>query len=89
MFLVRQLRPHPDVVARRMGDRAVLVHLKTNAIFELNDSGVRIWELIREHGAPDAVADALVEEFSIDRARAERDVHELVAELKSAGLLQA
>jgi hypothetical protein len=37
---------HPNVVARRLDDATVLVHLDTSRIFTLNPTGARIWELL-------------------------------------------
>ena len=41
----RKVRQSADVVSSRMGDAGVLVHLQTNRIFEVNATGLRIWEL--------------------------------------------
>ena len=43
-----KLQAHPDVMARPIDDAFVLVHLKTDQIFELNGTGGRIWTLITE-----------------------------------------
>jgi len=40
------LKPAPEVLARRLPGGAVLVHMRTNRIFELNETGARIWELL-------------------------------------------
>ena len=44
----QRLRPSEHVVSSRLGDVGLLVHLKTNQIFELNTTGLRVWELIGE-----------------------------------------
>ena len=43
---VTPLRPNPDVIARHLGDGAVLVHIPTNQVYELNHTGARVWELM-------------------------------------------
>jgi len=40
------LRPDPDVLARRIDDKLVLVHLRTDRLYEMNPTATRIWELI-------------------------------------------
>lgn len=81
------MRPSPDVVYRRLGDTAVLVHLGTNEIFELNDSGARLWELLGEgHGLDDAIQ-TLVREFDVDEATARRECGDLVTDLLGRRLL--
>jgi hypothetical protein len=41
-----ELRPEDDVVSRRLEDEVVLVHLRTNRIYKLNETGARLWELL-------------------------------------------
>jgi len=39
--------PDPEVVARRVDDEIVLMHLGTSHIFALNPTGARFWELLK------------------------------------------
>jgi hypothetical protein len=81
-------RPHTDVIARQMGDGAVLVHLATNTIFELNRTGARVWELLGQGVTSSGIAAALVEEFQVEIDRASREVDDLIERLIGAGLLE-
>ena len=82
-----QLRPAADVVARRLGDSAVIVRLSTNQIYELNLTGARLWELIeRGTGQQDAVA-TLADEFDAPRDDIARDVAAIVRDLTAQGLI--
>lgn len=82
-----ELRPSPHVVSSRLGDAGVLVHLKTNQIFELNATGVRIWELIVEGRAFEGIVGVLGAEFSEDADRVRHEVTELVLALQREGLV--
>lgn len=82
------LRPKPDVVARRIDDAGVLVDLHTNKIFEVNRTGIRLWELLADGLASDAVLDTVMQEFDIDRTSAERELTTFVADLRASGLLE-
>jgi hypothetical protein len=82
------MQPASDIVARRLGDGGVLVHLPTNRIFELNDTGMRIWELLVAGLPADAIATALVDEFSVDADQCTSEVHRLLEELAEAGLVR-
>jgi hypothetical protein len=81
------LSPNPEVVSRRLGDGAVLVHLSTNKIFELNDTGARIWQLISERATEDRIVENLVHDFEVDAEQATQEVLALVARLRAEGLL--
>jgi hypothetical protein len=82
--------PHPNVVARRLDDSVVLVHLETNRIFTLNLTGSRIWDLLtgaaghRDVGELEAMLRA---EYDVDDERLHDDVVSLVAQLAEERLL--
>ena len=63
------------------------MNLATNRIFELNETGARIWELLAD-GSP-APADTISAEFSIDRPAAAAAIERLIQELQAAGLLKS
>ncbi len=72
---------------RRLGDRLVLVHLVTNQVYELNNTGARVWERL-EAGAKEAeILERLTAEFEVGTEKLRRDVEDLLRELKSAGLI--
>jgi len=79
---------HPDVVFRVLDDGAVLVDLSTNQVFELNTSGAFVWERVTLGDAPDAIVDAVIARFDVDRDAARGDVTELLAALASRGLVR-
>lgn len=81
------VKPASDVIARQLGDAAVLIRMRTSRIYELNSTGARIWDLVKEHARLDTVIDAVVDEFHVSRLEAEKAVTELVAVLRSEGLL--
>ncbi len=65
----------------------VLVHLESNRIFELNETGARVWELISEGLERDQVVQRLVQEFAVDATRVSNELDALVADLEREGLL--
>jgi hypothetical protein len=76
-----------DVVARRVGDSAVLVRLATNRIYELNATGARIWELLTQQKPRTEIIDVLEREFAADRPELESAFDELIASLRAEGLV--
>jgi len=81
------LRPASDVVARQLGESAVLIRLTTNRIYELNPTGARIWELVGTGTTVDAVLDALSKEFDAPAETVKSEVDDLVRSLMAEGLL--
>jgi hypothetical protein len=79
--------PHPDVVWRRVGEEAVLVNLKTNRIYSLNDTGARLWELLAADHDLEAAEAALIEEFDVEEGKLRNEVAAVLEELAREGLI--
>ena len=81
------LRPHPQVVARRVGDEVVLVQLDRNSIHALNQTGARFWELLADGRSRAECCEQMLEEFDVSRAELDREIDELLGQLFREGLL--
>ena len=79
-------RPASDVVARRLGESAVLIRLTTNRIYELNATGARVWELVQQGLSRDDMVGRLAGEFEISSLAIAPDVDELLQMLHVEGL---
>lgn len=82
-----QVNPHPDVVAERVQDEIVLVHLKTNQIYALNATAARAWELLGEGHERDAIAERLQREFDAVPDELQHEIDQLLSSLTDAGLV--
>ena len=76
------------MVSSQLGDAGVLVHLRTNRIFEVNATWLRIWELAGEGRPLAEIEDTLRGEFDVDPARLHTELLNLVDELAREGLLE-
>ena len=81
------LIPSPDVVSRRLGDTTVLIHLRTDKIFELNSTGSRLWELLDGGSDRERLQHELLREFDVDREELAREIDTLVSSLVSEQLV--
>ena len=81
------LRPSPEVISKRLDEATVLVHIPTNLIFELNETGTRVWELLGQGLDTNTIVGFLVEEFDVDKARASNEVNDLLVQLRTKDLL--
>lgn len=84
----RRIRQSAQVVSSQLGDAGVLVHLRTNRIFEVNATGLRIWELAGQGRTLGEIEDTLRGEFDVDPARLRTELLDLVSELSREGLLE-
>ena len=69
-----RVRLNPDVLAQRVEDNLVLVHLDTNQIYNLNDSAARLWELLAAGLDVDEAKQQLLQEFEVSMEQLERDI---------------
>lgn len=81
-------RPHPEVLARKVRDEIVLVHMGRNEIFALNRTGARLWELLSEGRTRSAAVEQLRTEFDASVEVVERETDTLIALLEREGLVE-
>jgi phosphohistidine swiveling domain-containing protein len=77
----------PDVLFRKFGDEAVLLHLGTERYFTLNDTALRIWELLTSGEGIPATAAVVAQEYDVDLDTVTADIEALLAELRSLRLI--
>jgi hypothetical protein len=76
-----------DVVARKVGETTVLVRLQTSRIYELNGTGSRIWELIRENRSRPEIVEILAREYDEEAGVIEAALDDLLSRLRTEGLV--
>ena len=76
-----------DVVARKVGDATILVRLQTNRIYELNVTGSRIWELLKENRSRPEIVETLVREFDEQADVIGAAIDDLLRQLRAEGLI--
>lgn len=78
----------PEVMARQVGDETVILDLTSGKYFGLDPVGTRVWHLLAAGKPLAEVCDAIVAEFEVTRADAEEDLRELLANLRTEGLIR-
>jgi hypothetical protein len=84
--VVAVFKPSAQVLYRQLDESAVLIHLETNQIYELNATGRRIWELVQEGLDRDAIADRIQQEFAVGGEQL-REIDDLLAALLAKQLI--
>ena len=81
------LVPASDVHARPFDGELVVLDLKSNAYFGLDEIGARIWSEFAQGFDIDTPVIRLAEEYDAPRSEIDADVRELAEKLVEAGLL--
>ncbi len=87
--LHNKIKPDPDVVVTELEDKeAVLLHLGTKTYFTLNETGLRIWQLMNSGLTPGEISARLPEEFDVSPEKAKESVKNLISELITEKLVK-
>ena len=83
-----RFQPSRDVVANRICDTTVIIHMKTNRILELNRTGSRLWELLCEGHDRTEIQRRMLQEFNVPEAQLASEVERLLAALRTELLIE-
>ena len=87
--LDQAVKPNPEVVCTDVGDKeAVLLHLDTKKYYSLNQTGLRIWQMLSKGQTPAEVIGQIEAEFDVTPEKARESVSDLLKELISEKLMQ-
>ena len=83
-----KVEPSDDVIFQPLKDEIILLNMKTQKYFGLDDVGSDIWRLLVECGDLETVADRMIAEYDADRDTIRKDLGILIDRLLEAGLLK-
>lgn len=83
---------NPDIVARKIADEIILVPIlrkvgDVESIYNLNQVGARIWELIDGKRQVEEIRDLIVAEFEVSQEEAEKDLLTLLEQFNEIGAI--
>jgi hypothetical protein len=82
-----RLVPAADVLFTEIDNETVLLNIRTERYYSLDDIGTRCWQLLSEDGDVDSLVTRLASEFNAEPATLRQDVTDLIQRLTEAGLL--
>lgn len=78
----------PDVLAQTVEGRTVLLDLRDERYYSLDDVGTQIWSLLTEHPDVDRIVEGMVALYQVDAGTIREDLRAFFARLAEAGLVQ-
>ncbi|MCA9906772.1 MAG: PqqD family protein [Anaerolineae bacterium] len=78
-----------DVLMREVGEEIVILNLRTEAYYGLNQQGARIWILLNESKSVQQILDTLLTEYDVERGTLAHDLQQLIDDLLEHGLIRA
>ena len=77
-----------EQISSDLAGEAVILNLKSGVYFGLNEVGARIWTLIQQPQSLRDLRDALLAEYDVAPEVCDRDLLQLIQELKAADLIE-
>jgi hypothetical protein len=77
----------PNVLAQRVEDELVVIHLVSNQIYHLNSTAARLWELLETGLDLDQAKQQLMQEFEVSKGELEQDIADVLTSLAENQLI--
>jgi len=83
------VEPGDEVIFQALHNEMVLLNMKSQEYFGLDDVGSEMWNLLVQHGDVETVVAILTERYNVDQETLRQDLVALIGRLMEAGLLKA
>ncbi len=87
-LLALEAQPTPDILCRELAGESVLLDLKNQRYYGLDEVGTRIWQLLGEGGRADDIARAMLDEFEVPEPQLRSELSDFLHQLADAGLIE-
>ncbi len=77
-----------DVLVQVLRDEVVILNMKSEEYFGLDDIGTRMWQVLTTSETIEQAYRALIEEYQVEPDQLRQDLSELVGNLVDKGLLE-
>ena len=78
-----------EALSQEVNGETVILDLKSESYFGLDEVGTRIWQLLQEHGETKKVFDVMLDEFDVDADTLASDMKNLIDHLVDKGLISS
>ena len=77
----------PEVLSQEVDEESVLLDLKSESYFGLDEVGTRIWQLLKNGSDLQNVFEILLAEYEVGEDKLKKDLQEHITQLVDAGLI--
>ena len=74
-------------MSQEVNGETVILDLKSEQYFGLDETGTRIWQLLNEFRGLQEIFDTMMEEYDVEEGQLETDIKNLLAEMVANGLI--
>ncbi len=77
-----------EQVSCPLGEESAILNLKNSVYYGMNPVGARVWNLVQQPKSVSQLRDTLLEEYEVDATRCERDLLDLLEQMRVEGLIE-
>jgi len=77
-----------EQVSCPLGDESAILNLKNSVYYGMNPVGARVWNLVQQPKSVLQLRDTLLEEYDVEATRCERDLLDLLEQMRLEGLIE-
>jgi hypothetical protein len=77
-----------EQVSCALGDESAILNMKNSVYYGMNAVGTRVWNLLGEPKTIVQLRDTLLDEYEVEPTRCERDLLQLLEQLRAEGLIE-
>ena len=76
-----------DVLTQEVGGETVILDLKSESYFGLDEVGTRIWQLLQKQEDIHTITATMLNEYDVEEEQLEMDIQNLLTQLNEAGII--
>ena len=76
-----------ETLTQEVGGETVILDLKSETYFGLDEVGTRIWQLLVEQEDMQSITATMLNEYDVEVEQVEKDVQNLLTQLDKAGIV--
>jgi len=88
MAPTKRIVVQPDVLVNVIDGESVLLNLKSECYFGLDEVGTRMWQVLTDSGTIQAAYETLLAEYEVEPDKLRQDLDELIEKLAAHGLVE-
>ena len=85
--MTQKIEISSEVLTQEVGGETVILDLKSESYFGLDEVGTRIWQLLQEQDDIQAITATMLNEYDVEEKQLEKDIQDLLTQLNKAGIV--
>ena len=85
--MTQKIEISSEVLTQEVGGETVILDLKSESYFGLDEVGTRIWQLLQEQKDIPTITATMLNEYDVEEEQLGKDIQNLITQLNKAGIV--